>query len=238
MSRKTSPARRAAFLAALRASGNQTLAAERARVSRSWVTLHRASDAAFDGAVREAVAEAKRKLKTDPHPASPASGRGEKSASPASGRGERSSRPPPNWAYLDGEELVVRGTNGVRVQIARARLRQWTPRVEERFLAALAGSCNVKLACAEAGLSVPSAYRHRERWPGFAARWDAAISVGYDKLDQELVTCALRLLDPEVRAAHDWTDAPIPPMTVDQAIQLTGLHLRRARKPGKWPGVR
>ena len=227
MSRKTSPQRRAAFLFALKATGNQTLAAERAKVSRSWVTLHRSTDPGFDGAVREAVAEAKRRLEADPHP-----------ASPASGRGEGSSKPPASWAYLDGEELVVRGTNGVRVQIARARLRQWTPRVEDRFLAALAASCNFKRACAEAGLSVPSAYRHRERWPGFAARWDAAIAVGYDKLDEELVTSALRLLDPDVRAEHDWEDAPIPPMTVDEAIRLTGLHQRRARRPGKWPGLR
>lgn len=215
MSRKTSPARRAAFLKGLAETGNQSLAAERARVSRSWVTLHRSTDAEFDGAVREAISASFDRLRL-------------------SGSGE----PPPNWAYLDGEELVVRGTNGVRVQIARARLRQWTPRAEGRFLAALAASCNVKLACAEVGLSVPSAYRHRERWPGFAARWDAAIAVGYDKLDEELVTSALRLLDPEVRDEHDWTDAPIPPMTVDQAIQLTGLHLRRAKGVGNWPGQR
>ena len=35
-------------------------------------------------------------------------------------------------------QLVVRGTGGTgggkRVQIARARLKQWSPRVEERFL--------------------------------------------------------------------------------------------------------
>ncbi len=36
MSRKFSPQRRNAFLAALRATGNQTLAAERAGVSLSW----------------------------------------------------------------------------------------------------------------------------------------------------------------------------------------------------------
>jgi hypothetical protein len=38
---KTSPARRAAFLRALAASGKRALAAERAKVSRSWVMLHR-----------------------------------------------------------------------------------------------------------------------------------------------------------------------------------------------------
>ena len=83
MTRKTSPQRRAAFLAALRATGNQTLAAERARVSRSWVQLHRSSDAAFDGAVREAMAEAKEKLQvTEPTDRAP------------SGEGDRASRLP------------------------------------------------------------------------------------------------------------------------------------------------
>ena len=51
MSRKTSPARRAAFLKALSETGNQTIAAERAKVSRSWVQLHRSTDPAFDADV-------------------------------------------------------------------------------------------------------------------------------------------------------------------------------------------
>jgi len=37
MSHKTSPARRTALFQALRENGNQTLACERAKVSRSWV---------------------------------------------------------------------------------------------------------------------------------------------------------------------------------------------------------
>ena len=42
-----SAARKAAFFDALRATGNQTLAAEAAKVSRSWVCLHRAQDPEF-----------------------------------------------------------------------------------------------------------------------------------------------------------------------------------------------
>lgn len=47
MTAKFGEARRRAFLAALRETGNQTLAAERAKVSRSWVQSHRANDPAF-----------------------------------------------------------------------------------------------------------------------------------------------------------------------------------------------
>ena len=47
MSAKTSAARRRAFFAGLAETGNQTLAAERAKVSLSLVTLHGSTDLAF-----------------------------------------------------------------------------------------------------------------------------------------------------------------------------------------------
>lgn len=118
MSAKTSPQRRAAFLRALRESGNQTIAAERAKVSRSWVQLHRSTDPQFKADVAAAVGEAK--------------------AAFLACRESGSMTPPKGWGHLDGEELVVRGSNGRRVQVARARLHQWTPRLEDRFLATLA----------------------------------------------------------------------------------------------------
>jgi len=216
MSRKTSPARVAAFLAALRATGNQTLAAERARVSRSWVTLHRASDAGFDGAVREACLDFARHERD--------------------GRGAKSTKPPRGWGYLDGEELVVRGSGGSgegrHIQIARARPRQWTPRTEARFLATLAATCNVKAACAEAGLSVPSVYLHRQRWPRFAEQWREAVETGYARIEIGLVeTGGNMFCAPEVEP-----DAPMPPMTVEQAIHILHMHKNEVRGIGKKPG--
>ena len=50
MSAKTSPARRAAFLKALGETGNHTIAAAHARVSRSWVTQRKMSDPEFRAA--------------------------------------------------------------------------------------------------------------------------------------------------------------------------------------------
>lgn len=55
MSRKFSEARLAAFLKAVEETGNQTIAAERAKVSRSWVTMTHRADPEFDAAVREAL---------------------------------------------------------------------------------------------------------------------------------------------------------------------------------------
>jgi hypothetical protein len=63
MNAKHSAARRAAFLRALAQTGNVTLAAERAKVSRSWVQLHRGGDPAFRRLCDETVDEAKAALR-------------------------------------------------------------------------------------------------------------------------------------------------------------------------------
>jgi hypothetical protein len=217
VTRKFSQARRHAFLAALRATGNQTLAAERAKVSRSWVQFHRSEDPAFRAAVALAVDEAKAML--------------------CQGQGERDGN---GAGYAHGAELVVRGTGGAgggkRVQIARARLKQWSPRVEERFLEALAGTCNVKAACAEVGLTAASAYNHRRRWPAFARRWDEAIGLGYILLEFALIEAAGNIFS---------GDEPVVPgpagvvrdLTADQAIHLLHMHKHQVRGIGKRPGL-
>lgn len=215
MTRKFGQARVAAFLAALRETGNQTLAAERAKVSRSWVSLQRKGDPEFRRACEEAVSAAKERLGAHP---------------------ERD--PPRGWGFLDGEELVVKGTGGSgggkRVQIARARLRQWTPRVEERFLAALAAACNVRAACAEVGLTPASAYDHRKRWVHFARRWAEAIDTAYARLEAGLLEAGANLFSNEEPVAP----APLTGMTVAQAIHLLHMHKHEVRGVGGRPGQR
>lgn len=209
MTAKTSKARRRAFFTALAATGNQTLAAERAKVSRSWVSLHRAADPAFKAEMEAAVVAAKERL------------------AGAAGVG-----PGPAWRAQDGEELAVRGAAGQKPRITRARCKQWTPRVESRFLTALAASCNVRAACAEAGLSIASAYNHRHRWPGFARRWDQALETGHVRIEAALLDAAGSMWE---GVDYD-PDAPIPRMTVYEAIILWRLHERSARRVAKRPG--
>jgi len=213
MTAKFGAARRRAFLAALARSGNQTLAAERAKVSRSWVQLHRSGDPQFRRAMDEAVAAF------------------------ALGNGAGNA-PPSGWGFLDGAELVVRGTGGSgggkRVQIARARLKEWSPRVENRFLATLAATCNVKAACAEVGLTAASAYNRRRRWPGFQRRWDAAVREGYDRLELGLIDSACNFLSGEgLPDAEAMTG-----MTVDHAIHLLHMHQYHVHRIGGRPGLR
>ncbi|MES2442862.1 MAG: hypothetical protein V4574_08530 [Pseudomonadota bacterium] len=211
MSAKTSAARREAFLAALAETGNRTIAAERARVSQSWVTLHRARDPAFKAAMVAAVAGARARL-----------------------GGAAAMRPPVGWGSLDGEELVVRAGNGRRTQIARARIRQWTPRAEARFLGVLSATCNVKAACAAVGLTAASAYAHAKRWQGFAGRWRAAVETGYLRIEAGLLAHADR--NPFSGDAVD-AELAMPPMTVAQALQLLHMHKHAVRGIGRRPGV-
>ena len=207
MSHKTSTARRAAFFAALAETGNQTIAAERARVSRSWVHLHQSTDPAFRAQLDVAIATAKERLRS----------------------GAAGVKPMAKWREQAGEELVVRGTNGRRTQIARARLKQWTPRVEARFLAALASCCNVAAACRAVGLSPAAAYYHYHRWPDFEMRWRAALEEGYLRLEMALIETAGRAFE-----AVDYPpDVPIEPMSFDQAITLLKVHEERVHRTGK-----
>ena len=225
MSAKFGARRIEAFLAALRETGNRTIAAERAKVSQSWVQLHRSGDPEFRRACEEAVAEAKAVLR-DAAGAAPQDERGGTNA------------PPSGWGFLDGEELVVKGTGGSgggkRVQIARARLKQWTPRVEERFLATLAATCNVKAACAEVGLTAASAYNHRKRWRAFAERWDEAVEIGYARLEAGLLEHAGNMLSGEGPPVF----VAMPEMSFADAVHLLHMHKHQVHGIGKAPGKR
>ena len=215
MTQKFGAQRKRAFLTYLSQSGNQTLSAERARVSRSWVQLHRSSDAEFDAACRAAIEEAREALGRVAHP------------NPALAAGKAA-----NWRYLAGHELVLREACGRRVQIGRARLKQWTPRVEDRFLSTLAATCNVRAASAEVGMGTTAAYHHRDRWPDFARRWDEALETGYVRLEAALVENACHLSGPRETPP----DVDMPPVTFDQALHLLNRHRYHLRGLGKRPG--
>ncbi len=123
-------------------------------------------------------------------------------------------------SILDGVELVMRGCNGRLNQIARARVGQWTPRLEARFLGMIGKSCNVTAACRMLGVSPASAYYRRKAWPRFAERWDEAIALGTMQLEYALVEQACNFLD----GVEPDYDAPMADMTVEQAILLLSLY--------------
>lgn len=147
MTAKVSGAMRRAFLEAYAQSGNLTLSAEQAGVSRSWVSLARRSDAAFDARCRAAKAASAERLAA-----------------------VGSNRPPPGWERRSGASLVVQRAGKRPPQLVRSLRTVWTPRAEARFLGKLRQCNNVRLACARARMTVSSYEAHWRRWPDFRRR--------------------------------------------------------------------
>ena len=201
--RKIDGQRREAFLAALTATANYRLAAERAKVSRRWASQLKRDDTGFRAACEAAVTAGKLALA-------------------AADRLE----PPEGIRWADGEELVLTwGIGGGPVQAARARLHQWTPRLEQRFLASLARTANVSAACRAVGMSTNSAYRRRGQWNGFREAWDAALDQGVSVVEAGLLQRA------NASMTGDWDDeatAPPEPMTTDEMLQLLRQHHKRS----------
>lgn len=199
--------RKRAVLAGLKRWGNVTLAAERAKVSRSWVERHRKLDPAFDAACRDAIASALNELADRP-----------------------STRPARGWERLDGVEVVIRGAPGRRTQVRRARLHGWSPSVERRFLETLAATCNVKASCEAIGLTQGSAYYHKRQWEDFRRGWEDALAIGFDRIEAALMEAC------DTEGVDFAVDTPIPPMEAFDAMQLLRLHRYEVRSVGKRSG--
>jgi hypothetical protein len=208
------------FLKALAETGNQTLSAERAK----GVAILGDAAARVRSGVRCRRARGMSRLRAQEQLRQ-------------DGEAEAGTRPlSPKWRYMDGHELVVRGTgDGIggrrRVQVARARVKGWNPRTEERFLEALGATCNVRAACAAVGLSVASVYNHRYRWPAFARRWDETASFASERIQNAMFQAGANLYSSETVPV----DVAITEMTADHAIQLL-RHFVAAPRPGRRAG--
>lgn len=128
-------------------------------------------------------------------------------------------------------ELVQRGE---RVQKRRPSTNRFTANKQQRFLDALAHTCNVAVSADHADVSTVTVYQHRLRDPAFRARWQEAIAAGYDRLEGLLLEHggAAQPLDPPdgERAA----EADPRPFDFDRALTL--LRQYQARREGKPTG--
>lgn len=147
MSAKMCDAKRRAFLKAHAQTGNLNLSAERAGVSKSWVSLTRRSDAAFDSRCRAAKAASAERL-----------------------GGSGCNRPPGAWKRIGGVDLAVSRAGRRPAQVTRSPGMRWTPRVEGRFLGELKQCNNIRLDCDRAGMTLSSYEAHARRWPDFRRR--------------------------------------------------------------------
>jgi hypothetical protein len=125
-----------------------------------------------------------------------------------------------------GELHLVRLKDGT-LQMRRAQPGKLTPAAEQAFLAALSVTCNVSLAAAAVGSCFRAFDRRRKKDPGFAREMQMALKRGWEALE-------MGLLEAQLAGSHEhdaWrsNDPPaMPPMTVNQALQLMYLHQKAA----------
>jgi hypothetical protein len=211
---KISGAHRRAFLRALARTGNVVLAADQVGVSRDWAYKLRRRDAGFAAAFCAAVAEFRNSPVT--------------SLPPLLAHAPRESSSPPER----GRGVVLQRGNGRRVQVKRARADQWTEETAARFLTALAGTCNVKMAAAAVGTSATSAFARRRLDPEFARAWAEALEIGYARLEAALIESACCFFEGEVVP----DDNPIRTMSVAEAIQSLNMNKFAVKGAGGRPG--
>lgn len=117
--------------------------------------------------------------------------------------------------------LTIASGNQRRRQIRSVSDRGWTRERRQTFLDMLAVTCNVGLACAEAGMSNAGVYALRRRDPEFAALWRDALLMGYDRLEERL----LRRAGAGVNDVEFGTgDVPEEPLDAELALNLLRNH--------------
>ena len=102
-------------------------------------------------------------------------------------------------------DTTISGGNKRALQRRAVRNKGWTKARRQRFLDTLAATCNVLASSAAAGIPPTNAYRLRQRDPGFAALWQEALTLGYERLEQALLTHALE----SINAIEIAADGPV-----------------------------
>lgn len=191
----------AAFLNALRRTGNVSLAAGEAGEHRQTLQRWRARFPDFASEWEAAIAFAEAHLLEG-----------------------GTVRPHSEAAVTQGGEYSVRATRGRRIQVRRAKPGLLTLAGERIFLAHLAATANVRLAAAATGIGWNAIYARRRNVAGFAEQMDAALAEGYARLEMALVAHAIASLAPAERAGWredaDELAEPLERMSLDNALLL------------------
>ena len=230
-----------AFLSVLRRTGNVRLACREVGLKYGTMQDRRRKHPAFalkwDAAVVFAQARLAKSGRLKPRSSGglgPRLGPHQSTTSMGTLRGDDEKRAGPRpapgngsaYRTTGGEAVVVRLRNGT-LQMRRAQPGKLTAAAEQAFLAALSVTCNVSLAAAAVGSCFNAFNRRRKKDPGFAREMRMALKQGWEALE-------LGLLEAQVAGSHehdDWRDndpPAMPPMTVNQALQLMYLHQKAA----------
>lgn len=118
------------------------------------------------------------------------------------------------------EPMRIRRAIYRQTKLVRSSDKRWSDSAEERFLEALAVTASVTAAARAAGFSTVAIYQRRTGEPGFAARWSAAMDVGYTLLEYLAMKTGTTTLEGKPLAG----DHPMPRMTMAEEINLRRLH--------------
>jgi hypothetical protein len=209
-------AENAAFLDALRRTGNSSLAAREAGLNRSTLRGRKRRSAVFAAQWEAARAASHAALKL---------GGGERSAQAAGA---------PARLRTEGGEIIVGRTRGGRLQLRRAPAGWMTKKGEQAFFRALSATANVRLSAAAAGFAHSAFYQKKKKRPAFAREMRISLAVGYDQIECAAVAAA----HPGARGLTDWRRNDLPPLmplSWDQAFQLLCLHQRSVHQSWEQP---
>lgn len=199
----------AAFIAALRRTGNAREAARSLGFHRSTMTKRRARDAAFAAEWDAALAIAHAHLNR--------------------------AAPPPDAAPA-GEPRAIRTASG-RMQLRTLPARALDRAAEQVFLSALSATANVRLSAAAAGFSHSAFYARRRQSPAFAREMRLALETGYERVEMALMAAARPSSYADDAWRHN-DPPPIPSMTADEALMLLRLHHQSVRLQEEPPHIK
>jgi hypothetical protein len=135
-----------------------------------------------------------------------------------------------------GEPVIVRRNDG-KLQMRAAQPGKLTRQCEQAFLSALSATANVRLSAAAAGAGGAAFYRRKRNDPAFAREWRLALEQGYERLETALLASAAPASHEDDGWRHN-EPPDLPPMTVNQALQLMYLHQKEARLLAEPPHLR
>jgi hypothetical protein len=226
----------AAFLAALRRTGNARLAARELGVNRSTFTKRRGKSAAFAAEWEAARAAAHAAFHLAGGPRAPEGTVTFPAGRDGEGAGAGKSDCP--HKTRGGEPVIVRTKNG-RLQLRRSPPGRMTQAGEQAFFRALSASANIRLSAAATGFAHSSFYARKRRHTPFAVEMKISLTIGYDRLECAAMERMLQAMHGG-GAENGWLDHavagnPIPPLSWDQAFQALCLHRNTVRLDGERP---
>lgn len=122
-----------------------------------------------------------------------------------------------------------------KLGIQRRQIRHdgWTVDIRAKFLDVLAATCNVTAAAKAVGKWPDSARALKRRDGEFAQLWAAAFAAGRERLEEELVACALGQIPSGDNPSAERQEPPAMPFNPVLAMQVlkmqSGTHPARKR---------